>query len=183
MIALLLNLPYFYEQARYGVEEITKPTEETNTLPRSASFGPANTISIPKIGVTAPIIYVNTKTEAAYQDAMSRGVGHYPGSANPGEIGNVFIFGHSAGPLWRGKNPYLKIFSLIPKLEKGDSVFVSDSRGRVFEYRVFDGFPVKPNDVYVTSQETNGRRLLTLQTSWPLGTSLGRYVIRAELVQ
>src|SRR3989344_4417963 len=160
-----LNFGYWKDQVRYLLN-----TGDAPSLPVTADvrYMEPDTIVIEKFNLTTPVIYVDEATEEAFQDAMSRGVGHYPGTAKIGEYGNAYVFGHSSRAPWNNSD-YNTIFSLIPRLEIGDIVLASDSEGRVYNYRVVRTFVVDPNDTTVLNQYDRKTRMLTLQTSWPLG--------------
>ncbi len=58
----------------------------TTTPPRPRSH--LGTLSLPSIGVTAPL------GEGVTLTAVDRGPGHWPGTAMPGQVGNVVVAGH-----------------------------------------------------------------------------------------
>lgn len=143
---------------------------------------PPDTLWIPSIGVEAPIIYVERREETAYQEALGRGVGHFPGTAVPGETGNVYIFGHSSDFAW-SDGDYKTVFALLTELRPGDIVKASDHEGTMHSYAVTGTAVVDPGDLSVISPDgSDEKRMLTLQTSFPLGTALKRFVVTAELI-
>lgn len=136
-------------------------------------------IIIPKINVEAPIVFVKEASEEAYQEALNKGVVRYPESATPGEVGNVYLFGHSSNtPGQRGK--FNTVFRDLPKLKAGDEVILS-YLDLSFTYTVLESKVVEPNDLSVLSQYTGERKILTLQTSYPVGKADQRYIIIAEI--
>lgn len=139
-----------------------------------------NVLSIPSLGITAPVIYVDQKSEKVYQAALINGVVHYPGTAKPGEFGNVYIFGHSSDYMW-SKGHYKNIFALLPRMQNGEEIQISDQQGKQFRYLVTDSRKVAANDVSVLSQQNYEKKLLTLQASYPVGTALARWVVVAEI--
>lgn len=157
---------------------------EPKTEPVASSEGawPKDTLAIPSLGISAPIIYNVEQNEDAFQVALQNGVVHYPGSSLPGEVGNVYIFGHSSDYAW-SKGDYKSVFAVLPKIEKGAEIKVTDNKGFMYTYLVTNQFVVGPKDVSVLSQDTKGKRMLTVQTSYPIGTALKRYVVQAELRQ
>lgn len=136
------------------------------------------TLIIQKIKVSAPVIYTDIAAEGNFQEKLERGVVHYPGSAIPGEFGNAYIFGHSSDFFYRQGN-YKEIFKDLPNLEIDDEIIISSDK-KVLTFRVIDKKIVEANDLSVLAQNT-GRRLLTLQTSYPVGTADKRYLVIAEL--
>jgi LPXTG-site transpeptidase (sortase) family protein len=75
------------------------------------------------------------------------------------------------------------VFALLPKIALGAEIKITDSQGYAYTYLVTERKVVGPQDVAVLSQNTAGKRLLTVQTSYPIGTALKRYVVVAELRQ
>lgn len=141
----------------------------------------ANFLEIPSLGIQSPVIYITETNEKAYQKALVDGVVHFPGSALPGQRGNVYIFGHSSDYAF-SKGNYKTIFALLPHIEMGSQINISDSQAKVFSYRVVNKLVVEPTDLSVLKQDTN-KQLLTLQTSYPIGTALRRYIVVAELIK
>lgn len=135
---------------------------------------------IKSLGISAPVIYISEKNEKTYQTALASGVVHYPGTANPGELGNCYIFGHSSDYLW-SKGKYKSVFAILPSIKLGDIITVSNIQGQVFEYVVTGSRKVAANDLSVLDQQGNKKKLLTLQTSYPIGTALARWIVVAEL--
>jgi LPXTG-site transpeptidase (sortase) family protein len=141
----------------------------------------ANTIIIKSLGLQAPVIYATSTSDSVEQADLNNGVVHYPGTANPGQLGNCYIFGHSSNYIWI-KSPYKTIFALLPDIKIGADIFVSDGAGNVYDYKVSKSYMVAANTTAVLSQGNYQKKLLTLQTSYPVGTALARWVVVAELV-
>lgn len=175
----VLAFPYVQAQLR-PIKPTPSPTPDSVLTDSELKFGAPNHLSIPVLGIEAPIIYIDEKSEAVYQAALKTGVVHYPGTALPGEPGNVYIFGHSSDYLWSDGN-YKTIFAKLPQIEQGKDIVVTDAAGRFFHYSVIETKVVGPRDMSVLSQGDGSRSLLTIQTSYPLGTALQRYIVVAEL--
>ncbi|MBQ9297536.1 MAG: sortase [Clostridia bacterium] len=110
-------------------------------------------IYIPKIDITYPILsQTNPQTVV---ELMKISPCKFWG-ADPNEVGNFCIVGHNY------KNE--KFFSKVPKLEIGDTVDITDTKGRMVTYEVYNKYVVDPTDVECTSQNTNGRKEITLIT-------------------
>jgi len=154
---------------------------------RSAVQAPAvqekmepNLLIIDSLGISVPVVYVDQANETVFQAALVNGVVHYPGTANPGQLGNCYIFGHSSDYIW-SKGHYKSIFAVLPSISKGAEIIISDSQGNKFTYIVTDSHEVAANDVSVLSQQDYKKKLLTVQTSYPVGTALARWVAIAEM--
>ena len=74
----------------------------------------------------------------------------------PNEIGNYCIAAHN----YNKKN----MFNNIIKLEKGDSIKLTDNINGQANYIVYDVYKVNPENTKVLSQQTNGKTELTLIT-------------------
>jgi sortase A len=134
-------------------------------------------ISIPKMGRieddTVP--YAAGDDEAALR--ANAGI-HLEGTGFPWEEeANVYIAGHRIG--FPGTDSFLAFFDQ-QKLGKGDEIFVTDSEGKRYTYRVFEEFVAQPEDLHVT-EPVEGKNILTLQTC-TLPDYTERLVTRAELV-
>ncbi len=104
---------------------------------------------------------------------------HLKGTGFPWqEEANVYIAGHRLG--YPGTDSFLAFYDQN-KLEKGDEIFVSDSEGNKYTYRVFESFIVDPSEVWVT-EPVPGKNVLTLQTC-TLPDYTKRLITRAELVE
>lgn len=181
LIFVVINWSYFVENFNYWwrtdvEDDITQPEVEP------VDFRKPNIVYIPAIDLEAPLIYTDAKTEAEYQKALENGVVHYPGTAKPGEDGNAYFFGHSSDfPTKPGH--YKTVFALLPRIHLGDQVVVTDEAGRAYTYEVIDRQVIKPTDTQWLSQGDRSEKLLTLQTSYPVGTAISRFIVRARLVK
>lgn len=133
------------------------------------AVGPAalkriGTISIPKLGVTQPIF------SGVTNNVFDRGVGYWPGTALPGQEGNMVLGGHRTA----GVHPFYD----IQKLAVGDPILVSRA-GRTYTYVVNGTKIVKPTATWILDQTPTGT--LTLFSCHPRGTTRQRYVVTASL--
>jgi len=135
-------------------------------------------LTIPAIKVNAPIQLNQGSAEWQIQVGLRKGVVHYDNSANPGEVGNVAIFGHSSGQVW-APGDYKFIFTLLNKVQVDDAIYI-DYNGTRYTYKVVNSEVVKPTDVAVLKQSADHE--LTLITCTPVGTSTNRLVVHAVQV-
>jgi len=141
---------------------------------------PFFSIVIPKIGANSKILpAIDAGNDKAYLEALNKGVAHAAGTAFPGEAGHIFLFAHSTDYFWN-VGAYNAIFYLLYKLEKNDEVNLF-YKGQRYVYRVIGSEVVDPNQVQYLTRKTN-REFLTLQTCWPLGTTLKRLLVFAVRV-
>ena len=116
--------------------------------------------------------------EEQIHSSLLKGVVHYPGTAEPGKIGNAFFTGHSSNVLWE-PSLYNTVFALLPDIEVGADIYVTKNQ-KEFHYRVVEKKEVSPSDVSMLKQ--GDKKMLTLMTCTPVGTALKRLVVTAELV-
>ncbi|GAA0034079.1 class E sortase [Brevibacterium metallidurans] len=108
------------------------------------------------------------------------GVGRYPNSAMPGEVGNFSVAGHRV--------TYGKPFNQIAKLQPGDEIVVQTKDGfYTYTFRNFD--IILPDAVEVLAPvpdqpEYKGKdRILTLTACNPMFSARERYIAYAELTE
>jgi len=102
---------------------------------------------------------------------------HLAGTGFPwNEEANVYLAGHRLG--YPRTNSFLAFFDLN-KLEVGDEVYITDSEGTKYTYKVFKEFTVSPTDLSVTDP-VDGKNILTLQTC-TLPDYSQRLIVQAEL--
>lgn len=139
-------------------------------------------ISIPKIGIIAPIIIEsNSAPKVIYKD-LKKGVVHYAGSAMIGQSGTAIILGHSWTTPWRAGS-YDSVFSLINKLETGDT-FIIRNGGAELVYRVSGNMVFNPISRDKTIEEfikSDGSSVVLI-TCWPAGLSRERLAVKADLI-
>ena len=103
---------------------------------------------------------------------------HLRGTGNPWDRqANVYIAGHRLG--FPGTDSWLSFWDLNV-LDKGDRVFITDSAGKRYVYKVFKTFVVDPEDVSVT-RPLQGRNIVSLQTC-TLPDYSKRLIVQAEKV-
>ena len=158
------------------------PTSGDQTKParKTLQTGEPDHISIPDRKIEAPVIYITETNEDVYQEALTRGAVHFPGTVLPGEYGNPYIFGHSSDYAWKAGD-YKKIFKELIDIPLETKVYITNHDGSLFVYVIKETKIVGPKDTSVLDQYNYERKMLTLQTSWPLNTALKRYIAVAEL--
>lgn len=137
-------------------------------------------LTIPKLDI------FNAKVETNPVDlSPDEALGHYPGSALPGEIGNAFIYGHSALPIFYNPKNYKAIFSKLGDLEAGDT-FTIIYNNKSYVYAVERLRTLKPNEVNPLA-EIKPRYLnestAVLMTCTPPGTKINRLLVEAVLME
>jgi sortase A len=125
-------------------------------------------IQIPAIGVDQYVVEGTTESD------LSKGPGHYIGTAMPGQAGNVAIAGHRT----TNGAPFNGLGHLVP----GDRIILTTVYGEQFTY-VVSGTPqaVSPSDVGVLNYFGDNR--VTLTTCNPEFSSTQRLVVVGKLDQ
>lgn len=109
---------------------------------------------------------------------LSQGVGHYRGTAMPGQVGNFAVAGHR---LTHGS-----AFTLIDHLRRGDPIIVHTALAW-YVYRVASSEIVAPDQMDVIAPvphhagQVPTRRLMTLTSCNPLYGHTQRYIVYADL--
>jgi sortase A len=122
-------------------------------------------ITIPKIDKELPIIFGTS------EDDLGRGVGHYIGTAYPGQNGNVVLSGHRD-----------TVFERLDELQVGDTFDVETLEGN-FTYQVYEGKIVESDDRTIIVPYS--LPVLTLVTCYPfnfIGDAPQRYILTARLI-
>lgn len=130
---------------------------------------PEAVLRIPKIGLEVPVL------EGDDALTLNRGVGHIPGTALPGQVGNVGVAGHRDG-FFRG----------LKDLAAGDVIEMqrAGTGDKTDRYVVRNIAIVMPSDTSLLKNTSDSE--LTLVTCYPfryVGSAPQRYVVRAALVE
>nr|WP_202627862.1 class E sortase [Cellulomonas sp. APG4] len=106
------------------------------------------------------------------------GIGHYEGTAMPGEVGNFALAAH--------RTTYAKPFHLVEDLQVGDPLVVQTPEAW-FVYRVTETRVVLPRDVEVIAPVPGDpgaeptTAMMTLTTCHPMFSARERFIVHAEL--
>lgn len=139
----------------------------------------ANTVTVPRIGVRAPLIEIPVNTQSAQQKGLEQGVIHIAGTVRAGQTGNAFYAGHSSDYLFKPGH-YKTVFALLPELRKNDYFILSDDKNAYY-YRINEVVITSPKDTTVLTRGNKEKKFASLQTSYPVGTALKRFVVVGEL--
>jgi LPXTG-site transpeptidase (sortase) family protein len=180
--ALLYSRSYSADRLLGSITETSESSVNFSVVPYE------NRILIPRIGKNIPLVDVNHDMDASpgkmhevFMEELRKWVVRYPDTAKPGEVGNVFIFGHSSNFPWV-KSEYNDVFALLDTLKDGDEVILFYNQKK-YTYKITDRAIVKPGDVKVLNSRDHTKKELSLMTCWPVGTVLERIILFAELVE
>lgn len=143
---------------------IAVPISAQSARADAARSGLIGRIELPRLGLAAAI------AQGVDNGTLQRAVGHVPGTAFPGELGNVALAGHRD-----------TFFRRLGKVTKGDLIRITTTDG-TFNYRVQSIGIVVPENTEVLASA--GTTRLTLITCYPfayVGPAPYRFVVRAEL--
>jgi LPXTG-site transpeptidase (sortase) family protein len=178
-IALLMfKAPVIIDQINYSFKDHSVIPSGTTGGVVGGGVSDAPVLTIPKINVHAPVNFVPTLDESQVLKSLESGVVHYANTANPGEIGNPVIFGHSSNDWWE-PGSFKYVFVLLDKLTPGDQ-FTVDYQGTRYVYAVTGSQVVDPTNVGVLAQTDTPT--FTLITCSPPGTSWRRLVVSAKQI-
>ena len=165
--------------ASYEEQAANLPGDEGEDESLRDDVPPLFFLSIPKLGIEK----ARVKKDTVEEDPRDF-LGHLLGSSLPGEKGgSIFIYGHSTFPWLFDPDNYLTIFSTLPKLERGDRIFL-EYPGKRWEYRV-EGFKtLNPEEVNPFSFKSGAGvpSRLVIMTCVPPGTRLRRFLVFASLL-
>jgi LPXTG-site transpeptidase (sortase) family protein len=110
-------------------------------IPAPASPPAPVQIRIPALGVKRSIVplarvrdsrtgALTWNTKSLFRSGRSDLVGHWDGSAYPGQVGNMVLVGHNYGYGYNG------VFVRVGSLNQGDEISVVNAVGETFTYRV-----------------------------------------------
>ena len=166
----LLSKLSLAKQENFNEENIENQIDSQNE--KQENFIPVTTqysgylvdcrLEIPKINLKTNVLSDYTK------EGLKICASKYYGP-NVNESGNYCIAGHN----YQKKN----MFHHLINLEIGDSVFVTDNKNGKIEYIIYDIYRVKPENIEPLSQETGGKKEITLITC--VNYSKNRLVVKA----
>jgi sortase A len=133
--------------------------------PQSQQLSVIGRLSIPRLRVNVIV------REGADEGTLSRAVGHIPGTALPGKLGNVALAGH--------RDTFFRPLRAI----RAKDVIELETTSGTYRYRVESTNIVGPRDVGVLA--ASGGQTLTLVTCYPfyyVGSAPKRFVVHAARV-
>jgi sortase A len=146
------------------------PDAPTRLEPLPASKAPladavVGRLLIPRLELMAMV------REGADESTLRRAVGHIPGTALPGRIGNVGLAGHRD-----------TFFRALAKIRNDDVIDLETQQG-TYRYQVVSTKIVGPRDLSVLA--ASGGETLTLVTCFPfryIGSAPQRFIVRATQI-
>jgi sortase A len=121
-------------------------------------------IQIPVLKIDAPIV------QGDEEEQLRKGVGQHPGTANPGDVGNVVLSGHN--------DTNGEVFRYLDKLKTGDQIIIY-SFTRSYTYIVESWTLVEPDQVDVMAPTTY--QSVTLISCYPYLVDNKRIIVIARI--
>jgi sortase A len=130
----------------------------------TAAPAQATRIQIPALNIDAAVVH------GTDWEQLKLGVGHYVGTANPGERGNLVLAAHN--------DVYGELFRYLDRLKPGDEVVVYANRQR-YRYVITGTRLVEPSQVEVMAPTSTPT--VTLISCYPYLVDTKRIVVFGEL--
>jgi sortase A len=162
-----VDLDRLLRERRASIETTAQPGSHPsrNGAPAALMSGLIGRIEIPRLHLSAIV------AEGIGITTLRRAVGHIPGTALPGEPGNVGLAGHRD-----------TFFRPLKDLRVGDQIQFSTASGK-FQYVVESTIIVEPDNIGVLAPSPEN--VLTLVTCYPfsyIGAASRRWIVTARQV-
>ncbi|CAB1262427.1 Sortase [Clostridiaceae bacterium BL-3] len=157
------NMVKNYEQKikeHKGKVKISKDSADS-----SVNYGTVGILIIPKIDLKVAV------GEGTDMNTLRYAVGHFKGTAMPGEKGNFVLAGHRS-------YTFGQYFNRLDELTTGDEIRVKTVKGS-YKYKVYNTKVVLPDEVNVLNPTKDAT--MTLITCTPIRVATHRLVISARL--
>lgn len=139
--------------------------EDVKTPPTQDNYGTIGIMLIPKIDTKVAI------SEGADLQTLKYAVGHFTGTAMPGEKGNFCVAGHRS-------YTYNEAFNRLDEVKIGDEIIVKTVKGQ-FKYKVYDIKVVLPTETSVLDKTEDAT--ITLVTCTPIRVATHRLIVKGKL--
>ena len=159
---------------RQLAEDAAGPDDPAKSLGKLQLGRAVALLTIPRLGAD----YRYAIVEGVDPENLRQGPGHYPGTAQPGEIGNFVVSGH--------RTTYAAPFNRIDELRRGDEIVV-DTREARYVYRVTQKKIVEPTQLDVIDpvpehpDMSPAKAMITLSTCHPEYSATQRLIVFGTL--
>lgn len=174
-----INNQVLVSPAKMSGQVLGVSVEDKDNFPAFISSARTSEHTYDKFYLSVPKLKIQNAPVLVDSNDLSKGLAHLPGSALPGEKGNVFISGHSAiRPSFSIKQA---LFSNLTDLKVKDQIIV-DTPGSKFIYEVIGFKIVDPSDLSVISVPDTMGRYISLMTCVPPGLNFKRLVVLGNMI-
>ena len=122
--------------------------------------------------VIPALLLTQTMYRGVTLPTLDKGVGHWPGTAMPGHVGNVVLGGHRVSK----QKPFRNIDLLVP----GDEIYLTTNEG-TFVYAVTGTQIIEPTDTWIINQSESAT--LTLFACHPPHSTKQRIAVYADYLR
>lgn len=150
-----------------AVEDSSKDASPATKPPTEDITAAIGIMTIPKIDLKVAI------GEGVDNGTLKYAVGHFQGTAMPGEKGNFCVAGHRS-------YTYSEYFNRLDELKEGDHIIVKTKKGEV-TYKIYEKKVVEPTEVSVLNSTKDAT--ITLVTCTPIRVATHRLIIKGKLQQ
>ena len=147
-----------------------------------ADIPPSTRIMVPAIGVDSTIseLAILDLGDSRAYESPDNTVGHIPESANAGERGTSWFFGHTESPISREGSVFFNLQKVPEKLRNGEDVFIITDNGiNQFLYRATSSKVVHQDDLRLNATSNAD---INLVSSVPRFVYDHRLVVSGELI-
>ena len=172
--------PYVHEEP--GLPAGFAALRSPKTAAPAVDLAQARRISIPSIGVASSVseLQILDLGDSRAYETPDNTVGHIPDTANPGESGNGWFFGHLESPIRGEGNVFQHLPDVAALLQNGDPVYITiESDDGEFLYQATQTRQVHQDDL--TLHDSDGTSI-TLVACVPRLVYDHRLLVTAELV-
>lgn len=174
---------YGYEPAYLREQALLRgfsPIGETGVT--LADIPPSTRILVPAIGVDSTVseLAILDLGDSRTYESPDNTVGHIPESANAGETGTSWFFGHTESPISREGSVFFNLQKVPEKLRNGEDVFIITDNGiNQFLYRATSSRVVHQDDLRL---DASPKADIKLVSSVPRFVYDYRLVVSGELI-
>ncbi|MCH3964406.1 MAG: class D sortase [Clostridium sp.] len=136
-----------------------------NSSDPAVNYGTIGLLVISKINLKVAI------GEGTDMDTLRYAVGHFKGTALPGQKGNFAMAGHRS-------YTYGQYFNRLDELKIGDEIIVETIKGK-YKYKIYNKKVVLPEQVEVLNPTNDAT--MTLVTCTPIRVATHRLIVSARL--
>lgn len=164
------NYTFYYGSSNTNDASLSALPAQNSNLPLSRPYVDLEFmgyLKIPRIGLSENIVEGD-------QDELLYAVGHVPGTAEAGQVGNFVLSGHR-------NYIYMHPFKYLNKMQVGDTVIVETADMR-YTYELYDILTVKPDETWVVEPQEGEEKMITLITCTPVPSYTERLICWGRLV-
>ncbi|MDA0262692.1 MAG: sortase [Chloroflexi bacterium] len=175
--------PYSYEPASLREQTLLKGFSPIGADRISVPAAvPSTRILVPAIGIDSTIseLSILDRGDSRAYESPDNIVGHIPESANAGQPGTSWFFGHTESPVSREGSVFFNLQKVPEKLRNGEDIFIITDNGvNQFLYRATSTQVVHQNDLRLDATPDSD---INLVSSVPRFVYDYRLVVSGELI-